>query len=260
MTDASAPRFYWNTKYNPPRPYVEVMIPGDRQMKPHFPVNDKHRERWPDQWRQFESTGRNVVEGLPIEKWSAISPEQAQELRVMNIFTVEQLALMADHLVGRIGPGARELQRKAQAWVAAGGDADRATETLLDQASRLSEQSQRVTDLESLTRDLQTKLAAARGAEGMAKWLAEQLAALRTEAGLAGDTLAEVLAEAREHAGPADLSDAEDPEGDGMSGVDLDDAKAQAAAEEAEREGREPPKKPGAAARKLPKKPGAAKS
>lgn len=234
MSDATKPRFYWNTRYNPPRPYVEVMIPGDKQMKPHFPVNDKHKERWPSEWAQFEQTGRNVVEGMPIEKWSVIDPERAQELRVMNIFTVEQLALMPDHLVTRIGPGSRDLQRKAQAWVAAGGDADRASETLIDQAQRLSELQQRVTDIESLNRDLLNQLAAAKGLASTVPWLAQQLAEAR------GTTQAVVLAEAKEHAGDVDLSELLDPEDDGM-GVDLDDAKRQAEEEEAAREHRESP-------------------
>jgi hypothetical protein len=68
-------------------------------------------ERW--------KSGQEIpLDGTPILAWGVLSPAQQQMLIKLNIKTVEHLAQINDEAKMRIGMGALDLQRKAQAWIA----------------------------------------------------------------------------------------------------------------------------------------------
>lgn len=56
--------------------------------------------------------------GSPIRGWGVLSPAQQEMLTSMNILTVEDLALMNDEGMRRIGMGGLELKNKAKGWLA----------------------------------------------------------------------------------------------------------------------------------------------
>lgn len=58
------------------------------------------------------------LEGTPIKTWGAISPSQQKLLISVGVLTVEDLAQMNDEGIRRVGMGAVELRRKANAWIA----------------------------------------------------------------------------------------------------------------------------------------------
>jgi polyhydroxyalkanoate synthesis regulator phasin len=58
------------------------------------------------------------VDGSPIKGWGMISPSQQKLLISVGILTVEDLAQVNDEGIRRIGMGAVELRRKANAWIA----------------------------------------------------------------------------------------------------------------------------------------------
>mgnify|MGYP001613098773 CR=1 FL=1 len=67
-------------------------------------------ERW--------NSGQDVpLDGTAILGWGIISPAQQQMLIHLNVKTIEHLAQANDELRTRIGMGALDLQRKAQAWL-----------------------------------------------------------------------------------------------------------------------------------------------
>lgn len=76
---------------------------------------------WPHQYRDaFEAWKKGEelpVHGFPIKRWAPLTPSQREAVLRTNTFTVEDLALANDELVGRIGMGGRVLVDMAKAWI-----------------------------------------------------------------------------------------------------------------------------------------------
>lgn len=107
------------------REFVKIMVPGDRlniidrpvQRTGVAPTDDTLR--FPKQYAKFKAQVEQVAhDGTPLALWPAVSPALAEELRYINIFTVEQLAELADTYVSKV-PRGHELKRKAADFVAA---------------------------------------------------------------------------------------------------------------------------------------------
>lgn len=70
-----------------------------------------------DAWKE----GREApVFGTPLAAWSGVTPEQAEVLRVNGIKTVEDVAVMNDATMTKVGlPGIRTIRDAAKGWEAA---------------------------------------------------------------------------------------------------------------------------------------------
>lgn len=66
-------------------------------------------------WQQGQEL---PLDGTPIKGWGVISPAQQETLIAMHVLTVEDLALMNDEGVKRVGMGGLDLKSKAKAWLA----------------------------------------------------------------------------------------------------------------------------------------------
>jgi len=79
-------------------------------------------QSWLDQWKELYRRWQNGQEmplnGTPIKGWGVISPAQQEMLININCMTVEDLAVVNDEGIRRIGIGAMELKNKAVAWLA----------------------------------------------------------------------------------------------------------------------------------------------
>ena len=69
-------------------------------------------------------------EGTPLRQWPGIGRGQAETLRGLHIFTVEELAQVTDAGLDRVGMGARQLRERARAWLSAAQDTGRAAERI----------------------------------------------------------------------------------------------------------------------------------
>ena len=112
--------------------YVIVMQVGSKdtaEKEAHDWLNDLDRlaqnGNYPIEWaqhfrRQYESwkAGHEVPElGLSVRQWPSLSKAQAENLLAAGVRTVEDVATMNEQTMQRVGMGARELQRKARAYV-----------------------------------------------------------------------------------------------------------------------------------------------
>lgn len=103
--------------------YVDILTPGDTKSMPRHKVTDYHRNKyrpWYDAWRRGLEMS---PEGSPIEMWPIMTPAMVRELKAKNVFTVEQLAGLADSNLQQIPMGAT-LKLKAIAWLKEKGTAD----------------------------------------------------------------------------------------------------------------------------------------
>ncbi len=88
--------------------------------------SDVRNERFPKEWadrykeayRAWQNGQEMPLHGTPIKGWGVISPAQQETLIRMNILTVEDLSLINQDGIGRIGMGALDLKTKASAWLA----------------------------------------------------------------------------------------------------------------------------------------------
>ena len=89
------------------------------------PVRDTDKQRWPRAYAAWKQTGASDpgAVGTRLEMWPQMSRAQVEEFKHFKIYTVEQLADLADSTVTQI-MGAPKLKRLAQLAVeAARGDA-----------------------------------------------------------------------------------------------------------------------------------------
>lgn len=86
-------------------------------------LNEVQAERFPKSWfdrfredyNKWKAGEEMPLRGTPIRGWLALSPAQQEMLIRMNVLTVEDLAIINDEGIQRIGPGGIELKYKAQA-------------------------------------------------------------------------------------------------------------------------------------------------
>jgi hypothetical protein len=105
--------------------FVRIMIPGDRNPAADRKVqrggNDITDDtlRFPRQYARFKNQqDQPIHDGTPLNLWPGISGSLVEELKFINIHTVEQLADLADTYVGKI-PLGQSLKNKAATFVLA---------------------------------------------------------------------------------------------------------------------------------------------
>jgi hypothetical protein len=102
--------------------YIRILIPGDAKTCYEQPVQEEHKQRFWKQYEHFKSTGRTATEGTPLEQWPQLNVSMVATLKSLNIFTVEQLSTLPDIHLPKLGPGARDLQNRAKAFLEMAND------------------------------------------------------------------------------------------------------------------------------------------
>lgn len=127
-------------------PFVEIMRPGDQTSIITTQVREDHKRRFPQQWAIFQNsqTAPQMV-GTPVEEWPAISRSQAEELKGIKFYTVEQIANASDLQAQALGMGAAMLRKKAQAFLGAAKDSALAQK----QAADIARKDQEIAELKA---------------------------------------------------------------------------------------------------------------
>jgi hypothetical protein len=78
-------------------PYIQIMQPGNKDSIVIRPATDMDKHRFAEHFRKFEAREtEDHIEGTLLEEWPGVTRSQCEELRYLNIRTVEQLGGMAD--------------------------------------------------------------------------------------------------------------------------------------------------------------------
>jgi hypothetical protein len=142
------------------REFVKIMVPGDRhniidrpvQKTGILPTDD--RLRFAKQWDAFQKgIEQKQHEGTPVALWPQIPAALAEELKFINIYTVEQLANLADVYVAKI-PGGQQWKQKAQKFVQALKD----SEAVNKLEAQLAERDTKISALEEAVKDQAAKI------------------------------------------------------------------------------------------------------
>ncbi len=108
-------------------------------------------------WKAGEET---PLSGTPIRTWPAVTPAQAATLIALQVLTVEDLAVLNEEGIKRLGMGGRSLKEKASNWLASSKDLGKVVERL-DALARANEGLVgRNAQLESQVQTLTAQLAA----------------------------------------------------------------------------------------------------
>lgn len=88
--------------------YIKIVVPGDSLSEIDRPVYESDKTRFPIQWANYlnRQNDDGKYEGTPLKEWNLISRSQAESLRAMRFYTVEQVAMASDQQIQSIGMAA----------------------------------------------------------------------------------------------------------------------------------------------------------
>ena len=144
------------------REYVKIMVPGDRLNIVDRPVQRTGNQmtddtiRFSKQYARFKNAQEQVAhDGTPLAMWPGIGGALVEELKYLNIFTVEQLATLADTHVAKV-PMGQTFKRKAAEFVVASKDAAAVNKL----QGQLAERDNKIEALEKAVADQSAKIEA----------------------------------------------------------------------------------------------------
>lgn len=105
------------------KPFVRIIVPGDKTNIIEQPVREDHKQRFPRQWLYFQMKNDDSPKiGTSLSKWHSDYPDefnrgQLEELQILKFQTVEQVATASDSQLQRVGMGATGLRERARAYL-----------------------------------------------------------------------------------------------------------------------------------------------
>lgn len=98
--------------------YIQIMQPGNKDSIVIRPATARDKDRFAEHYRKWEARrgDEEAIEGTLLEEWAGVTRSQVEELRFMNVRTVEQLANMSDTNAQNM-MGLNMLRQKALDWL-----------------------------------------------------------------------------------------------------------------------------------------------
>lgn len=103
------------------KPYIKIMVPADPKSLVDRPLKEEDKARFPEAWRRYEERDSSI-DGTPLREWPYLTSTRLMELHALKIFTVEQLAALAEP--GRIGPDGHDLKKRAEQFLQPSDDVE----------------------------------------------------------------------------------------------------------------------------------------
>lgn len=134
------------------KPYIEIMQPGNKDSIIKRPASERDKQRFPEHWRKFQAReDQDTVTGTLLDEWPGVTRSQCEELKFLNVRTVEQLAEIADSNAQNI-MGIAVLKQKAQRYLEASKE-ERATAALAEVKGENAELRAMIEELQAKTAD-----------------------------------------------------------------------------------------------------------
>lgn len=127
--------------------YVQIMQPGNKDSIISRPATPRDKQRFAEHFAKYQAreTESEHIEGTLLSEWPALNRAQVEELKFLNIHTVEQLANVADSNAQNI-MGIQLLKQKAATYLETAKDTAVA-EALADAKAENEELRSQVSDL-----------------------------------------------------------------------------------------------------------------
>ena len=88
--------------------FIKKLVPGDALNIIERPIYDSDKREFPMHWAHFMNTqgSDEMISGTPLSEWALVTRSQAEELRAMRFYTVEQVADASDAALQKMGMSA----------------------------------------------------------------------------------------------------------------------------------------------------------
>jgi len=85
--------------------FVRITLPGDTNNIIDTFARDEHKSRFPLQWAHYKNTHGDDQQmiGTPLSSWPLLTTAQAEELKALKFYTVEQIAGASDLQLQKLG-------------------------------------------------------------------------------------------------------------------------------------------------------------
>jgi hypothetical protein len=100
---------------------VRIQVAGDQFSAAVHPVDAQLIDRFEEAYAKWKRKGHQQINGTPLAKWPLATPSFIKEMEFMNVYSVDDLASIADVHLDRIADG-RQWRDKAAAWLKAAKD------------------------------------------------------------------------------------------------------------------------------------------
>lgn len=118
--------------------YIQIMQPGNKDSIIIRPAMDMDKTRFAEHFRKYEAReDQTDLEGTLLADWAGITRSQVEELKFLNIRTVEQLANVSDSNAQNV-MGIQFLKQKAVNYMEASKD-DATVEALASAKAEIEE-------------------------------------------------------------------------------------------------------------------------
>ena len=127
---------------------VRVIIPGDKHNIVERRIKPSDKIQYAKEYEAFRKMEDHVPDGTLLQTWPMLSRAQVEDMRYMNIFTVEQIAGLPDDKLSALGLGGRMWRNHAKAFL-------EASRTGAVPAQMVAENERLRSSVEMLTKQLQ---------------------------------------------------------------------------------------------------------
>lgn len=117
--------------------YIRINIRGSNLREVHRPIREEDKRRFPFSWQEYQKGAKAAARGTPLNKLAGMDPSIMRYYGSLNVFTIEDLALVSDLGLQNLGTGAREFRHAAQEWVDSRKPAAESDPQLLDLVARM---------------------------------------------------------------------------------------------------------------------------
>ena len=85
--------------------FIKKMVPGDQLSIIDRPMYESDKNEFPMQWAHYQNKqgSDQMISGTPLIEWPLLTTAQAEELRGLKFYTVENIADASDAQLQRIG-------------------------------------------------------------------------------------------------------------------------------------------------------------
>ena len=128
--------------------FIEIRLPGNKDEVRKRPATEMDIARFRRVYKRFiENNDESEIVGTPLSEWPGVNRAQVEEMKYMNVHTVEQLVAMSDvNAQGFMGIAA--LREKAKAYLAA-STVEAGAEVALKQQKEIEELKEMVASMKA---------------------------------------------------------------------------------------------------------------
>jgi hypothetical protein len=99
------------------REMVKIMVKGQDKQIFTREATDEDKQRFPREYAAFKMGREVAVVGTPIDMLPGVGPSFVQNMKAKGVKTIEDFVNLSDESLMNVGPGGRELQRRAKAML-----------------------------------------------------------------------------------------------------------------------------------------------